>query len=86
MLDSMMKTNELRMLEEIRKLDAERRGITELRRHNSDLYGYYLKWIQKRENKLIRKYIRKFDRWPSFQTTIIIPSVALESHGSNANC
>ena len=70
----MLGTDEFKLLDEIRKLDAERIGITELRRHNSELYGYYLNWIQRRENKLIRKYIRKFDRWPVLPSTILIPN------------
>lgn len=70
----MIGNNETRMLEEIKKLEAERIGIKELRKHNSDLYGYYLKWLVKRENTLIRKYIKKFDRWPNMEATVIIPA------------
>lgn len=69
-----MKHNEYTMLNEIRKLDAERIGISELRKNNSDLYGYYLNWLVKRENTLIRKYIRKFDRWPDLEGTVVITS------------
>ncbi|MCL4306811.1 MAG: hypothetical protein M1302_00870 [Candidatus Thermoplasmatota archaeon] len=69
----MIGTDEFKLLDEIRKLDAERIGIQELRKHNSELYGYYIDWIQRRENKLIRKYIRKYDRWPSLPSTIIVP-------------
>ncbi len=71
---AMIGTDEFKLLDEIRKLDAERIGITELRKHNSELYGYYLNWIQRRENKLIRRYIRKFDRWPVLPSTILIPA------------
>lgn len=70
----MSDTSEFKLLTEIRKLDAERIGIKELRKHNSDLYGYYIEWIQRRENKLIRKYIRRYDKWPSFSSAIIIQS------------
>lgn len=70
----MFSSNESRMLEEIRKLEAERLGIRELRKHNSELYGYYMKWLVKRENTLIRKYIKKFDRWPDLKATIITPT------------
>ena len=69
----MLRTTEIRMLEEIRKLEAERMGINELRKHNSELYGYYLSWLVKKENTLIRKYIKKFDRWPDLTGTIILP-------------
>lgn len=68
-----MKFGENKMLEEIRKLDAERIGIKELRRHNTELYGYYFSWLVKRENALIRRYIKRYDRWPDLPGTIIIP-------------
>lgn len=48
------------LLEDIRTLDQERMGIIGLRRENSDLYGYYLDWIIKKESKLIRKYRKKY--------------------------
>lgn len=70
----MIGRNEIKMLEEIRTLDAERLGIKELRKHNSNLYGYYLNWIVKKENTLIRKYIRKFDRFPELSGSVVIPS------------
>ncbi len=69
----MIKTDEIRMLEEIRKLDAERIGIRELRKHNTDLYGYYFSWLIKKENTLIRKYIKKFDKWPELTGPVLIP-------------
>jgi hypothetical protein len=71
----MFGTAELKMLEEIRKLDAERIGIKELRRHNSELYGYYFSWLVKKENALIRKYIKKYDKWPELPGTVIVPKV-----------
>ncbi len=70
----MIRNSQNKMLEEIRKLDAERIGIRELRKHNSDLYGYYMNWLVKRENALIRKYIRKFDIWPDLPGSVLIPS------------
>lgn len=69
----MIKAAENRMLEEIRKLDAERLGIRELRRHNTDLYGYYFSWLIKKENSLIRKYIKKFNKWPDLPSTVVVP-------------
>ena len=69
----MIKTDEIKMLEEIRKLDAERIGIRELRKHNTELYGYYLSWLIKKENSLIRKYIKKYDKWPELPGTVVIP-------------
>ena len=71
----MIKTAELKMLEEIRKIDAERIGIRELRKHNTDLYGYYFSWLVKKENSLIRKYIKKYDKWPELPGTIVIPKI-----------
>lgn len=71
----MMRNTEIKMLEEIRKLDAERLGIRELRKHNSDLYGYYMKWLVKKENTMIRKYIRKYDRWPDLTGSVLIPNL-----------
>ncbi len=71
----MIKTDEIRMLEEIRKLDAERIGIRELRKHNTDLYGYYFSWLIKKENTLIRKYIKKFDKWPELPGPVLIPKI-----------
>ncbi len=71
----MIKTAEIKMLEEIRKLDAERIGIRELRKHNADLYGYYFSWLVKKENSLIRKYIRKYDKWPELPGTVVIPQI-----------
>ncbi|MCL5782555.1 MAG: hypothetical protein M1476_01430 [Candidatus Thermoplasmatota archaeon] len=70
----MIEVDELRLLEEIRRLDAERIGIKELRKNNSELYGYYLDWLIRKENKLVRKYIRKYDKWPVLPETIILPS------------
>ncbi len=69
----MIKTDEIKMLEEIRKLDAERIGIRELRKHNTELYGYYFSWLIKKENSLIRKYIKKYDKWPELPGTVVIP-------------
>lgn len=69
----MIRTAEIKMLEEIRKLDAERIGIRELRKYNTNLYGYYFSWLVKRENALIRKYIRKFDKWPELPGAVVIP-------------
>ncbi len=76
----MIKSSENRMLEEIRKLDAERLGINELRKHNSDLYGYYINWLVKRENALIRKYIRKFDKWPDLTFGSLIVPANIQSY------
>ena len=65
--------SEVKMLEEIRKLDAERIGIKELRKHNSNLYGYYMNWLVKKENVMIRKYIRRYDRFPDLPGSVIVP-------------
>lgn len=70
----MIRTAEIKMLEEIRRLDAERIGIKELRKHNSNLYGYYLNWLVKKENVLIRKYIKRYDKWPDLPGSVIVPS------------
>lgn len=70
----MIGNTEIRMLEEIRKLDAERVGIKELRKHNSNLYGYYLKWLMKKENTMIKKYVRKYDKWPDLTGSVLLPT------------
>jgi glutaredoxin-related protein len=75
----MIKTDEIKMLEEIKKLDAERIGIRELRKHNTDLYGYYFSWLIKKENTMIRKYIKKFDKWPELPGTVIVPKTLVGS-------
>lgn len=69
----MIVEKEVKMLEEIRKLDAERIGIKELRKHNSNLYGYYMNWLVKKENAMIKKYIRRYDRFPDLPGSVIIP-------------
>jgi hypothetical protein len=71
----MIRTAEIKLLEEIRKLDAERIGIKELRKHNTNLYGYYFSWLVKKENTLIRKYIKKYDKWPELPGTVVVPKV-----------
>lgn len=70
----MIGQSELKLLEEIRKLDAERLGIKELRKHNSNLYGYYMNWLQKKENSMIRKYIKRYDRFPDLPGSVIVPA------------
>ncbi len=75
----MFHTAEIKLLEEIKKLDAERIGIKELRRHNTNLYGYYFSWLVKKENTLIRKYIKKYDKWPELPGAVVIPKVVNNS-------
>ncbi|MEM0158820.1 MAG: hypothetical protein QW812_04850 [Thermoplasmataceae archaeon] len=58
---------ELRILEEIKRLEVERITLTELRKQRRDLFGYYLNWIEKRENRLLRKYVKKYNRWPELK-------------------
>lgn len=78
----MIVKSEVKMLEEIRKLDAERIGIKELRKHNSNLYGYYMNWLVKKENTMIRKYIRKYDRFPDLPGSVIVPRAVQNSISS----
>lgn len=52
------------MLKDIDTLARERIGIIRLRKENADLYGYYLDWIVKKEQKLIKKYRKKYGRIP----------------------
>jgi DNA mismatch repair ATPase MutS len=68
----MISNEELRLLDRIKTLESERIGINELRRYNRDLYGYYLTWIERKENKLLRQYVRKFNRFPDVEARITI--------------
>lgn len=68
----MTSNEELRLLDKIKTLESERIGINELRRYNRDLYGYYLTWIERKENKLLRQYVRKFNRFPDVEAQITI--------------
>lgn len=66
----MISNQEIKLLDRIRILESERIGINELRKYNRDLYGYYLTWIERKENKLLRQYVRKFNRFPDVEAKI----------------
>jgi DNA mismatch repair ATPase MutS len=68
----MLSAEEMRLLDRIKVLEAERLGIKELRKYNRDLYGYYLTWLERKENKLLRKYVRKFNRFPDIEARVRI--------------
>lgn len=59
-----MMSDKYRLLEDIDTLCQERVGILRLREENSNLYGYYLDWIVRKEQKLIRKYRKKYGNLP----------------------
>jgi len=65
---AMFSITELRILEELKRLDAERVTLTELRKQRHELFGYYLQWIERRENRLLRKYVKKYNKWPEFNS------------------
>ncbi len=68
----MLSAEEMKLLDRIRVLESERLGIRELRKYNRDLYGYYLTWLERKENKLLRKYVKKFNRFPEIEARIKI--------------
>lgn len=59
-----MVSDKYRLLMDIDTLGQERQGILKLREENSNLYGYYLDWLVRKEQKLIRKYRKKYGRLP----------------------
>lgn len=59
-----MMSDKYRLLKDIDTLGQERVGILRLREQNSNLYGYYLDWLVRKEQKLIRKYRKKYGRLP----------------------
>jgi hypothetical protein len=68
----MLSAEEMKLLDRIRVLESERLGIRELRKYNRDLYGYYLTWLERKENKLLRKYVKKFNKFPEIEGRIKI--------------
>ncbi len=59
-----MLSDKNKMLRDLDTLAQERIGIIRLRKENSNLYGYYLNWIIKKEQKLIKKYRKKYGKIP----------------------
>ncbi len=52
------------LLNDIDTLAREKIGILRLREEDPDLYGYYLDWIIRKEQKLIKKYRKKYGHLP----------------------
>lgn len=59
-----MMSDRFRLLKDIDVLSQERMGILRLREENSSLYGYYLDWLVRKEQKLIRRYRKKYGKLP----------------------
>lgn len=59
-----MLSDKYKLLEDIDVLSQEKMGIMKLREDSPHLYGYYLDWIERKEQKLIRKYRKKYGQLP----------------------
>ncbi|AKA48969.1 hypothetical protein IX51_07525 [uncultured archaeon] len=66
-----MMSDKFRLLEDIDTVTQERIGIMKLRKENPDLYGYYLDWLVRKEQKLLRKYRKKYGQLPKVTVATI---------------
>lgn len=66
----MMVSDKYRILQEIDIVMREKVGIMRLREEDPDLYSYYLDWLERKEEKLVRKYRKKYGRLPQSAITV----------------
>lgn len=59
-----MVSDKYQLLEDIDTVMQERMGIMKLRKNSPHLYGYYLDWLVRKEQKLIKKYRKKYGQLP----------------------
>ncbi len=65
-------SDKYKLLEDIDTLAQEKLGIIKLREETPHLYGYYLDWLERKEQRLIKKYRKKYGQLP--KVTILTTS------------